>query len=206
VYRTDLTVDPAPCNSLTLTGAGLLAPRTQLAGLAPGGAVGPARSVDIDVTAPAAGACPATWQVGARLTPVMGEVGGTAVNLPATGAFVGTSAAVVLPEPGVYELTVTGRGQICATAAPNTNVWITLGMQIDGVGVIWSDLIVQHQLGLQTGTQPGACFLGQGSITRRFQTGGGQVLRAVASLSGSVGAGSTLGAATLTNPYVFFDI
>ncbi|MFJ5890283.1 hypothetical protein [Streptomyces californicus] len=198
------TVDPQACNALTSGPAGLLVPRTTPSGLAPGGAVGTSRSVDIDVTDTGGTDCPDTWQIGARLSPVHGETGGAAVNLPAGGAWVNTTGAVVLPEPGVYELTVTGRGQICGTAAPTTNVWITLGMQIDGVGVIWSDMVVQHQLTCQTGTQLMACFLGQGSITRRFQSAGGQVVRAVGSLSGTVAPGSTISQATLTNPYAFF--
>ncbi|MFF5655204.1 hypothetical protein [[Kitasatospora] papulosa] len=197
-------VDPQTCNALRSTASGLLVPRTVLSGLAPGGNVGASRSVDIDVTDTGGQDCPDTWQIGARLTPVSGETGGATINLTATGAFVSTSAAAVLPEPGVYEVTVTGRGQICATAQPGTNLWITLGLQVDGVGVIRSDLVVQHQLTLQTGTAMAACFLGQGAVTRRYQSAGGQTVRAVAALSTGSNAG-TLNQATLTNPYVFWQ-
>lgn len=69
-------LDPAACNALDQTSAGLLVPRTVLAGIAPGTAVGAERSVDVDVTAPAAGVCPQTWTVGARLTPVSGQTSG----------------------------------------------------------------------------------------------------------------------------------
>ncbi|PWI15959.1 hypothetical protein DI272_18665 [Streptomyces sp. Act143] len=104
------TVDPAACNALSESAAGLLVPSVALQGIAPGGAVGTDRSVDVDVTAPAAGACPANWQVGARLTPVFGETLLAAfVDLVATpsGAWVDSTMSVVLPEAGVYEVTAT---------------------------------------------------------------------------------------------------
>ncbi|MFI9591205.1 hypothetical protein [Nonomuraea sp. NPDC052265] len=104
------TLDPAPCNALSESAAGLLVPTVTVAGLAPGGAVSTERSVDVDVTAPAAGACPATWQVGARLTPVFGETLLAAfVDLVATpsGAWVDSTMSVVLPEAGIYEVTAT---------------------------------------------------------------------------------------------------
>lgn len=105
-----VAVDPAACNALSESGAGLLAPAVVVAGLAPGGGVSTERSVDVDVTAPAAGACPANWQVGARLTPVFGETLLAAfVDLVATpsGAWVDSTMSVVLPEAGVFEVTAT---------------------------------------------------------------------------------------------------
>ncbi|MFJ4627183.1 hypothetical protein [Streptomyces sp. NPDC088847] len=105
-----VTVDPAPCNSLTESASGLLVPRVAVTGVAPGGAVSTERSVDVDVSAPAAEACPATWQVGARLTPVFGETLLAAfVDLVATasGAWVDSTMSVVLPEAGIYEVTTT---------------------------------------------------------------------------------------------------
>lgn len=105
-----VTVDPAACNALSQSAAGLLVPSVALTGIAPGGAVGPERSVDVDVAAPAAGACPATWTVGARLSPVFGETLLAAfVDLVATpsGAWVDSTMSVVLPEAGVYEVSAT---------------------------------------------------------------------------------------------------
>lgn len=102
------TVDPDPCNALTDGPSGLLVPSTSVEGIAPGTAVGTGRSVDVDVIAPAAGACPQDWQVGARLTPAYGEEFLPAfVNLVATpsGTWVNTALSVVLPEAGVYEVT-----------------------------------------------------------------------------------------------------
>jgi hypothetical protein len=63
-------IDPAPCNALTLTQRGLRVPRTDYTGIAPGGNVGPERSVDIDVQVEEG--CPRSVTIGARLTPVSG--------------------------------------------------------------------------------------------------------------------------------------
>jgi hypothetical protein len=110
-------LDPAPCNALTQAAAGLLVPRAEVAGIAPGGAVSATRSVDVDVQAPAAGACPQTWTVGARLTPVSGEAFGADANLQAvaSGTWVATSAQVVLPEAGTYALSADFYSHIAAT-------------------------------------------------------------------------------------------
>lgn len=124
-------LDPAECNALRQTATGLLVPRAVLAGIAPGTAVGDARSVDIDVQAPAADACPQTWTVGARLTPdtafatmPAGEVDLLAVA-GAWTALPGTD--VMLAEPGVYHLDATFRGQIAGT--PPAHLYI--------VGRLW---------------------------------------------------------------------
>ncbi|MGV9913408.1 hypothetical protein [Streptomyces tendae] len=85
-------------------------PATALEGVAPGTAVGTGRSVDVDVLAPAAGACPQEWQVGARLTPAYDEKLLQAfVDLVATpdGAWIDSTLSVDLPEAGVYELSAT---------------------------------------------------------------------------------------------------
>jgi hypothetical protein len=113
------TVDPAPCNALTEGGSGLLVPSVTVQGIAPGGAVSAERSVDVDVTAPAAGACPANWQVGARLTPVSGESFLPAIVdlVPAANdSWTNTGLSVLLPEAGVYEVTATVRSSIARGA------------------------------------------------------------------------------------------
>lgn len=124
-YRVDAPVDPAPCNALTRTAGGLLVPHTALQGIAPGGAVSAQRSVDIDVTAPAAGACPETWQVGARLTPVSGQTSG-AVGLGAapfdTWTTV-TGAQLTLPEAGVYEVIADVQGGVIMQGSVS-NAWL----------------------------------------------------------------------------------
>ncbi|MEV0754957.1 hypothetical protein [Streptosporangium sp. NPDC050280] len=104
------TVDPDPCNALVEGPGGLLVPSTALEGIAPGGALGTGRSVDVDVVAPAAGACPQEWQVGARLTPAYDEKLLQAfVDLVATpsGAWIDSTLTVDLPEAGVYEVSAT---------------------------------------------------------------------------------------------------
>jgi hypothetical protein len=114
------TVDPNPCNALTETGSGLLVPSTALEGIAPGTAVGGARSVDIDVIAPAGTDCPQEWQVGARLTPAFGEellAAPVDMLAPANDAWVDTGLSVNLPEAGVYEITATVRSMITMGAA-----------------------------------------------------------------------------------------
>ncbi|MEV0016695.1 hypothetical protein [Streptomyces tendae] len=103
-------VDPDPCNALTEGPAGLMVPSTALEGIAPGAAVGTGRSVDIDVAAPAADACPQEWQVGARLTPAYDEqLLAAFVDLVATpsGAWIDSTLSVDLPEAGVYEVSAT---------------------------------------------------------------------------------------------------
>lgn len=61
-------LDPSPCNAARNTTGGLLVPRIDLTGLAPGGNSSIERSVDIDVTGTPG--CPERWAIGARLTPV----------------------------------------------------------------------------------------------------------------------------------------
>ncbi|MFJ3249065.1 hypothetical protein [Streptomyces sp. NPDC086782] len=104
------TVDPQACNALTQGPGGLLVPATTVQGIAPGGAVGTGRSVGVDVVAPAAGACPRDWKVGARLTPAYDEKLLQAfVDLVATpsGSWVTSTLSVALPEAGVYEVSAT---------------------------------------------------------------------------------------------------
>jgi hypothetical protein len=130
-YRIDPKLDLATCNGLTQTASGLLAPRTQVAGIAPGGAVSTERSVDVDVTPPAAGACPESWQVGARLTPVFGtrNAGQADLRTSALGQqVVLPNSQVLLPEPGVYRLTA----HLFGIATWNFN-----GRHIASISALW---------------------------------------------------------------------
>ncbi|MGW2951505.1 hypothetical protein [Streptomyces eurythermus] len=147
VYR----VDPAPCNALTLSPSGLLVPRTVLVGLAPGGAVGTAWSVDIDVSDTGGADCPDTWQIGARLSPVSGEaVMAADTDLLATpGNWVPTSLTITLPEAGRYRLSWNVLGQICATTSGGgSNRWLDARVvnSATGVGIGQVRTVVQHQL------------------------------------------------------------
>jgi hypothetical protein len=112
-----VVLDPAGCNAAQQTANGFLVPHAEVAGIAPGGAVSATRSVDVNVQAPAAGACPEVWTVGARLTPVSGEALGTDADLQAaaSGTWVATSAQVVLPEAGTYALSADLYSHIAAT-------------------------------------------------------------------------------------------
>ncbi|MYX39036.1 MULTISPECIES: hypothetical protein [unclassified Streptomyces] len=112
-----VALDPAGCNALQQTADGLLVPHAEVTGIAPGGAVSATRSVDVDVQGPAASACPETWTVGARLTPVSGEVFGADTDLQAAaaGTWVATGTQVVLPEAGTYALSADLYSHVAAT-------------------------------------------------------------------------------------------
>lgn len=134
LYRIDPRLDPAACNALTETASGLLVPGTEVTGIAPGTAVGTERSVDVDVTPPAAGACPENWTVGARLTPVFGSrtAGVADLRTSAIGQQVPLpNSQVLLPEAGVYRLTA----HLFGLATWNFN-----GRHIASVSAFWFNL------------------------------------------------------------------
>ncbi|WP_433379419.1 hypothetical protein [Streptosporangium sp. CA-115845] len=145
-----VTVDPDPCNALTEGPSGLLVPSTTVEGLAPGTAVGTGRSVDVDVAAPAAGACPQEWQVGARLTPPYDEKLLQAfVDLVATpsGGWVDSTLSVDLPEAGVYEVSATLHTVIAvnpSSGAFNISISGRLWNAEAGTAVIGSQYTVQQ--------------------------------------------------------------
>ena len=82
-------LDPAACNAAQHKTGGLLVPRSEVAGIAPGGAVLATCSVDVDVTPPAVGARPETWTVGARLTPVSAVTGPMTIRVEGMRQHVG---------------------------------------------------------------------------------------------------------------------
>ncbi|RPK54608.1 hypothetical protein EES43_28970 [Streptomyces sp. ADI96-02] len=107
LYAPDTPVlDPSPCNAARHTTGGLLVPRIDVTGIAPGGNTSNQRSVDIDVTGTPG--CPERWEIGARLTPVSAFLNterqhanllarvGTDVPIP--------ESDIVLPEAGVYHI------------------------------------------------------------------------------------------------------
>ncbi|MFI2751711.1 hypothetical protein ACH5BA_36200 [Kitasatospora sp. NPDC018623] len=125
-------IDPADCNALTSTRAGLRVPETRVVGV-PGAAPGRVGrgwpSVDIAVEAPEAGVCPQTYTVRAYLTPRRGETGavGDIDLLPsrASRAWVDTGLQVTLPDPGVYLVIGDIDTNICALLdyGSSTNLW-----------------------------------------------------------------------------------
>ncbi|MEU0181413.1 hypothetical protein ABZ312_09510 [Streptomyces sp. NPDC006207] len=179
-YRVDAPVDPAPCNALTRTVGGLLVPRAVLQGIAPGGAVGTARSVDIDVQAPAAGACPETWTVGARLTTVSGQTSGVVAldGAPANTWVPVTGAQLVLPEAGVYEVVADVQGSI-AWGAGVTNAIIdaqifnvTAGAAIPLSArriILFTDQNATGTNGIQANASAGALYQVAGPTTIRVE-------------------------------------
>jgi hypothetical protein len=179
-YRVDAPVDPAPCNALTRTAGGLLVPHTALQGIAPGGAVSAQRSVDIDVTPPAAGACPETWQVGARLTPVSGQTSG-AVALDAAPANTWvpvTGAQLVLPEAGVYEVVADVQGSIAwgvgvTNAIIDAHVFdVTAGVEVPlSVRriILFTDQAATGTNGIQANASAGALYQVAGPTTIRVE-------------------------------------
>ncbi|WP_328638370.1 hypothetical protein [Streptomyces canus] len=173
-------LDPAACNALTQSPVGLLVPRTALQGIAPGGAVSAQRSVDIDVTAPAAGACPETWAVGARLTPVSGQTSG-AVSLDAAPANTWvpvTGAQLVLPEAGVYDVVADVQGSI-GWGANVTNAIIdahlldvTAGVEIPLSArriILFTDQAAAGSNGIQANASAGALYQVAGPSTIRVE-------------------------------------
>ncbi|MEV0918387.1 hypothetical protein AB0I93_29540 [Streptomyces sp. NPDC049967] len=99
-------LDPSPCNAARNTTGGLLVPRIDLTGIAPGGNSGIERSVDIDVTGTPG--CPETWEIGARLTQVSAFLNAERQNanlLARTGSDVPIPESdIVLREAGVYHI------------------------------------------------------------------------------------------------------
>ncbi|MFI8435279.1 hypothetical protein ACIGJO_16250 [Streptomyces sp. NPDC079020] len=100
------TLDPSPCNAARNTTGGLLVPRVDLTGIAPGSNSGMERSVDIDVAEMPG--CPERWRIGARLTPVSAFLNSERQHadlLARAGVDVPIPESdIVLPEAGVYHI------------------------------------------------------------------------------------------------------
>ncbi|MEW2568318.1 hypothetical protein [Streptomyces sp. NPDC047070] len=203
-YRIGARVAPLPCNALTELPSGLLVPSTEVAGLAPGGAVGTSRSVDIDVTAPAADACPAVWTVGARLTPVGGEVQpSAALNLMALAAGVWADIpgmSFVAPETGMYLVTADVTGVVTASGQTSFNRLLQTRWTYNAgpVGPTIRQLI-QMNWSLSGGTNQASGYNASNSTTRRMPLTAGDVIAVQASYQGvpgvavSMTAGAPLG-------------
>ncbi|CAL9613176.1 hypothetical protein SUDANB1_05670 [Streptomyces sp. enrichment culture] len=171
-------LDPAACNTLEQSAAGLLVPRTDVAGIAPGTAVGTQRSVDVDVTAPAAGACPQVWTVGARLTPVSGQTSG-AVSLDGAAANTWTpvtGAQLVLPEAGVYELVADVQGSIAWAAGVSNAIIdarifnVTTGAEVPMTArrvILFTDQAAAGTTGIQANASASALYQVAGPTTIR---------------------------------------
>ncbi|MFI9591206.1 hypothetical protein [Nonomuraea sp. NPDC052265] len=175
-----VVLDPAGCNALQESASGLLVPRAVLQGVAPGGALGTARSVDIDVQAPAAGSCPETWTVGARLTPVSGQTSGV-VGLdgsPANTWVPVTGAQLVLPAVGLYEVTADVQGSIAwgvgvTNAIIDARIFdVTVGAEVPMTArrvILFTDQAAEGTNGIQANAAAAALYQVAGPTTIRVE-------------------------------------
>lgn len=196
-YRVAPALSPDPCNALVSVPSGLLVPRAAVAGVAPGTAVGPARSVDVDVTVPAADACPAVWTVGARLTPVGGEVIPSA-SLNLLPLAVGVWAAIpgmsfVAPEAGVYLITADVSGGITAGTQSAFNRLTQTRLTLNGVPINGS-LRQLQQLNwfLTAGQTMSAGENASTSATKRITLAAGDIVAVQAEYQGTPGTATSL--------------
>lgn len=192
MYRIDPRVDPDVCNALTQTAGGLLVPRAVVEGVAPGTAVGDARSVDIDVTAPAPGACPETWTVGARLTPVYGTVVPTA---PLDLAPVATNTwadipgfRFTAPETGVYRVQADASGVVTWSAQSQFNRLITTRLTHNGAAVPGTTrAVLQANFVLSGGVTQSGGINGSATISALLRLDAGDVVQVQGRHAGEMG-------------------
>lgn len=116
-------VDPAVCNALSCSPAGLLVPQTDLVGVV-GASCPPTtttRSIDVDVVETPG--CPDVWTIGARLSPCAAQLEnpatfGLATAPGSTGVWqVVTGFQIALPEAGCYDLQAEVGGNLSLTNA-----------------------------------------------------------------------------------------
>ncbi|MET8609813.1 hypothetical protein [Streptomyces misionensis] len=180
-------------------------PRTAVEGIAPGTAVGDARSVDIDVQAPTADSCPQTWAVGARLTPVSGQTSGAVgfdtapydTWIPVTGA------ELTLPEAGLYELIADMQGGVITVGSVQNAIIdvrlfnVTAGGPVPGT---------ERRVLLFSATADGVTHAlhSNASASALYQVAGPTTVRAEASKH--VDAGTTTGQAAWATNFRFKKI
>ncbi|MGW6391218.1 hypothetical protein ACWFR1_12115 [Streptomyces sp. NPDC055103] len=159
VYRSDPTVDPASCNSLTLTEAGLLAPAVKLQAQ-PG----------LTATAPAADACPQTWSIGVDASWTQNGV------LTFTHSLTGADRAwehitevptLTIPRAGVWEVDYNVRGVVGMPAATAGAGYVVAGLYKNGGLIVGSQAMV---VGI-AGTGSAAQATGGLSFLHTFATG-----------------------------------
>ncbi|MFD5570474.1 hypothetical protein [Streptomyces cadmiisoli] len=198
-YRIAPTISADPCNALRATPSGLLVPTTAVTGIAPGAAVGTARSVDIDVSAPAADACPAVWTVGARLTPVSGEVTPSG-PLDLTTLAVNVWADIpgllfVAPEAGVYRITADVSGGITAAAQASFNRLVQTRLTVNGAAILTTTRhLVQQNWTLSGGNTMASGRNGSSSTTKLLTLAAGDAVRVQGSYLGATGTAASMAA------------
>ncbi|MDX2643491.1 hypothetical protein PV341_07860 [Streptomyces sp. PA03-1a] len=198
-YRIAPRLDTDPCNQALMTTTGLLVPRTEVAGVAPGAAVGTGRSVDVDVAAPAADDCPAAWTVGARLTPLFGEVAPSA-PLDLTTLAINTWADIpgmsfIVPEAGVYRVTADVSGGMTVTAQNAFNRLVQTRLTVNGAAILTTTRhLVQLNWTLSGGASMASGRNGSCSTTKLFTLAAGDDVRVQSSYQGATGTPNTMAA------------
>ncbi|MFF4900433.1 hypothetical protein [Streptomyces sp. NPDC001068] len=198
-YRIAPKLSADPCNVLEQRPSGLLVARTTLAGVAPGSAVGTARSVDVDVQAPDPDACPAVWTIGARLTPVGGEViPSAALNLLPLAAGVWGNIpgmSFVAPEAGIYLITADVSGGMTAGAQSSFNRLTQTRMTLNGTPINGSlRQLQQLDFFLTAGQTMSAGENASNSATKRVTLAAGDVVAVQAEYQSTTGTAASLSA------------
>ncbi|WP_327345986.1 hypothetical protein [Streptomyces europaeiscabiei] len=134
-YRVDPKLDPAPCNALEQTAAGLLVPEV-LIEVEPG----------LTVTPPADGDCPQVWRIGVDAAWV--ETGSLDFLRSLTGAIrawevVTEVPTLTIPRAGVWEVNYQVRG-VALLPAPGaaTDTGVVAGMYKNGAVVPGTEAMV----------------------------------------------------------------
>jgi hypothetical protein len=136
-YRVDPRLDPAPCNALVPTASGLLVPSTVI-GARPG----------ISITAPAAGDCPQTWQVGIDASWAQSVWNPAPGGLHAlTGADrvyeqVTEMTTITIPRAGVWEVDYQVRGVVFLPANSASAMFVTAAIFKNGAITSGSEAMI----------------------------------------------------------------
>lgn len=196
------------CSALANTPAGLLVPRTEVEGLGPGTAVGTARSVDIDVTPPAAGDCPAAWTVGARLTPLWGEIGPTApvdLNTVASATWADIPGfALTAPEAGAYRIAADVTGGVTTENTTAFNRLVSVVLALNGA-ILGTSVRHMFQLNWSTATAQVVGLNASVTISRILQLAAGDVVQVRTAHFGGPGAPPALLSGTVGGSLLAWD-
>lgn len=105
----------------------------------------------------------------------------------ASGTWVDTGLAVVLPAAGVYRLDANIRGRLQASGA-DVNVWISGRLRDDAAGVVPGSAVIVTQLIIREPDQAGSGGNQQAPILVEYAVPGPRTVRVEAARFNSVGA------------------
>ncbi|MFJ7489683.1 hypothetical protein ACIQZB_00230 [Streptomyces sp. NPDC097727] len=145
MYRADPTVDPAPCNALTLTGAGLLVPEVEIQAQ-PG----------VTVTAPAADACPQAWQIGVDASWAQNATLAFAHELGGPDRVFEEITEVPplrIPRAGVWEVDYNVRGAVGIPPGTAAAEYVTAAIYKNGAPIVGSEAMIIGVVGADNGAQ-----------------------------------------------------